>query len=94
MSGAHVTPEEMKKHVRGYLAVFVSLLFLTFVTVAVASLHLPVVGAVLVALAVATTKATLVALFFMHLIDEKHIIYWTLGLTGLFFLFVMTIGFY
>jgi hypothetical protein len=30
----------------------------------------------------------------MHLIDEKKVIYWTLGLTGVLFAFCMTIGFY
>ena len=34
---------------------------------------------------VAVTKASLVALFFMHLIDEKKLIYYTLLLTAFMF---------
>jgi hypothetical protein len=33
---------------------------------------------IVVALVVATTKGSLVALYFMHLIDERKLIYWTL----------------
>ena len=68
--------------VRGYLSVFAALLILTVVTVAVASLDLTEGMTVLVAIAIATFKATLVALFFMHLKGEKPMIFWSLGLTG------------
>ncbi len=86
--------EEVRKHVRTYLTVFVALLFLTVVTVAVSYLHLPVALAVLVALIVAGVKGSLVGLFFMHLAHEKKIIYWTLGLTAFLFMVLMTVGFY
>ena len=89
-----MTAEEVKKHVRGYYVVFGALLFLTIVTVAVSYLHLSVLGAVLVALAVASTKGTLVALYFMHLISEQKIIYWTLALTGVLLVFLMMISVY
>ena len=69
-------------HVRGYLAVFAALLVLTVVTVAVASLELTEGMTVLVAIAIATFKATLVALFFMHLKGETPMVFWSLGLTG------------
>jgi cytochrome c oxidase subunit 4 len=78
-------------HVKGYLAVFGALLALTVLTVAVSYLQLSTTGTVLVAVAIATVKATLVALFFMHLKRERPAIYWTLGLTGV--LFVALFGF-
>lgn len=94
MGGHQMTAEEVKKHVKGYYMVFGALLVLTVITVGVSYLHLSVLGAVLVALAVATTKGTLVALYFMHLISEQKIIYWTLGLTGVLFVFLMMISVY
>ena len=81
--------EEIKKHVRTYIAVFAALAFLTVVTVAVSYLHLPIGPAVAVALIIATIKAALVICFFMHLISERHIIYWILALTVVFFVALM-----
>ena len=69
-------------NVRGYLSVFATLLVLTVVTVAVASLDLTEGMTVLVAITIATFKATLVALFFMHLKGERPMVFWSLGLTG------------
>jgi cytochrome c oxidase subunit 4 len=68
--------------VRSYLAVFAALLVLTVVTVGVASLDLTEGMTVAVAIVIATFKATLVALFFMHLKGEKPMVFWSLGLTG------------
>jgi cytochrome c oxidase subunit 4 len=70
---------------RGYLAVFVALLCLTFVTVFVSTLHLTRPRAIAIALAIAALKASLVAAVFMHLVSEKKIIYTLLGFTALFF---------
>jgi cytochrome c oxidase subunit 4 len=56
----HVVP------IRTYLLVFTGLLILTAITVAVAFQHLGDPWNDVVAMAVATTKATLVVLFFMH----------------------------
>lgn len=78
------THEEIKKHVKIYISVFVALAFLTVVTVTVSSLHLPLREAVIVALAIATVKGSLVALFFMHLISEKQIIFSILIFTVVF----------
>ena len=69
-------------NVRGYLSVFAALLVLTVVTVAVTSLELTGGMTVFVAIVIATFKATLVALFFMHLKGEKPMVFWSLGLTG------------
>jgi cytochrome c oxidase subunit 4 len=71
--------------VRGYLTVFATLLVLTVVTVGVASLNLSEGTTVLVAVSIATIKATLVALFFMHLKGEKPMVFWPLGLTAVLF---------
>lgn len=75
---------EIKKHVKIYISVFVALAFLTVVTVAVSYLHLPLHQAALVALCIATIKGSLVAMFFMHLISEKQIIFSVLILTVVF----------
>lgn len=87
--------EEINKHVRVYIVVFVTLAFLTVVTVGVSYLHLPIVPAIILALLIASIKATLVALYFMHLITEKKLIWTVLCVTvvcaiGLFFLPVLT----
>jgi cytochrome c oxidase subunit 4 len=76
--------EEHHVNVRAYLFIFGILLFLTVVTVLVSYWHLPPTLAVLVALAIATLKASLVAAFFMHLKGERVIIYGLLGLTVFF----------
>jgi cytochrome c oxidase subunit IV len=69
--------------------VFSTLMVLTVVTVAISYLHLPTPAAITVGLIVATVKASLVALFFMHLISERHAIYYLLGLTAGFFALLM-----
>lgn len=76
---------DISKHVRAYIGVFVALLFLTLVTVGVSYLHFTPWMAVTVAMFVATIKGGLVAAVFMHLNDEKKIIYWLLGLTFVLF---------
>ncbi len=80
---------EVKKYVRTCMVVFSTLLVLTLVTVAISYLHLPTPAAITVGLVVATVKASLVALFFMHLISERHAIYYILGLTAGFFALLM-----
>lgn len=80
---------DIKKSVRKYIVVFVSLMALTVVTVAISSLHLTVVAAVTLALIVAGIKASLVAGYFMHLLSERKVIYATLILTAVFFIFLM-----
>lgn len=68
--------EDVKKHVRIYISVFVALAVLTVVTVAVGYLELPIVPALIAALAIATIKGALVAGYFMHLISEEKVIRW------------------
>ncbi len=81
--------EELKKSVRTYIAVFVTLLVLTGLTVGVAYFNLPIALAVVVALLIAIVKGSLVALFFMHLVHEVKVIYWTLALCVVFFIFLI-----
>ncbi len=81
--------EHLNHHIRACIFVFISLFVLTVVTVAVSKLHLPVAAAVTIALCVACVKGTLVATYFMHLISEKKIIYFSLILTFFFFLVLM-----
>jgi cytochrome c oxidase subunit IV len=80
---------DIDRHVRGYLVVFVTLLALTIVTVGVSYLHLEVHQAVLVALTIACFKASLVGLFFMHLISERRLIFVVLAFTVAFFLVLL-----
>ena len=82
---------EIDKHVRTYLIVFAALAVLTTVTVAVYYLHLPVLAAIALALFIASVKAALVASYFMHLISEKKLILWVLGLTFTFFIFLLAL---
>ena len=77
---------EVDRHVRAAYFVFGSLLVLTGFTVGAYFLHLPPRAAIALALAIATVKGTLVAAWFMHLISERTLIYWVLGLTAVLFL--------
>ena len=81
--------EDIKKHVRVYITVFVALAALTVITVGISYLHLPTAWAVTFALVVATVKGSLVALYFMHLVSERKVIYWVLALCFVFFLFLI-----
>ncbi|OGP80770.1 MAG: cytochrome-c oxidase [Deltaproteobacteria bacterium RBG_16_64_85] len=72
-----------------YVAVWAGLLVLTAATVAVSYLDLGLMN-VVVALLIASAKASLVALFFMHLKFENRLV-WTFALVPIFFL-VLIIG--
>jgi cytochrome c oxidase subunit IV len=85
----HESPEEFRKHLSKYYVVFVALLCLTGITVGVSYLRLNRPLAITVALIIASIKAGLVAGVFMHLLDEKKVIYAVLALTALFFALVL-----
>jgi cytochrome c oxidase subunit 4 len=85
---AHAT-DDIRSHVKTYFIIFGALMVLTVITVAVSYLRLPVALAITVALVVATIKGSLVALFFMHLMHERKVIYYALALTLVFFIFLM-----
>jgi cytochrome c oxidase subunit 4 len=86
---AHDSVDDIKKAVKTYFMIFGALMVLTIITVGVSYVHLPVAAAVTVALVVATIKGSLVALYFMHLLHERKVIYWVLTLTLIFFIFMM-----
>lgn len=81
--------EHIQEHIKVYLNVFGALAILTVVTVAVSYLEVSTVEGVMLALAIASVKASLVAGYFMHLISEKQTIIWILALTFAFFLVLM-----
>ncbi len=72
---------DIDRQVRTYILIFVTLMALTFVTVAISRLDLPVPAAVTLALVVASIKGGLVASYFMHLISERKLIHWVLWFT-------------
>jgi cytochrome c oxidase subunit IV len=86
---AHAAHDDIREHVKVYYKVFGALMVLTIITVAVSYLELATPLAVTVALIVAGIKASLVAMFFMHLLHERKVIYWVLTLTIIFFVFLM-----
>ncbi|MBI1859753.1 MAG: cytochrome C oxidase subunit IV family protein [Deltaproteobacteria bacterium] len=88
MAAAH---GHMGVHIKAYIGVFMALIFLTVVTVGVSYLHFSHGMAIAVAMFVATVKGGLVAAVFMHLNNEKKVIYWVLGLTAVLFLLLISI---
>ena len=89
---AHHTPEQIRAEMRVYIYVFIALAVLTGVTVGVCyGFDLPVHYAIMVAMAVAVVKGSLVACFFMHLISEKKLIFGILILTVIFFAALMAL---
>lgn len=72
---AHVEHERMRhadSHAGRYVVVWAALMVLTAITYLLArQVHIPGGWGVFVALAIATIKGSLVALFFMHLYDQQ-----------------------
>ena len=77
--------DDVSKHIRGYLIIGGTLLIGTVVTVLASYLDLGHGLNIVLALVIAIFKASLVALFFMHLISEKQMIYTVLAFTAFFF---------
>jgi len=80
------TPEAVRKSIRTYLLIGAILFAGTILTVMVATMSILDFGRhgfdtmdCILGLAIATTKATLVAAIFMHLNHEKKTIYWIFG---------------
>ncbi|HEV3510491.1 MAG TPA: cytochrome C oxidase subunit IV family protein [Candidatus Sulfotelmatobacter sp.] len=71
-----------------YFAVWVALLFGTFLTYEVAKIDLGAYNSA-VALIIATTKALLVALFFMHLKGASEKLLKLVVISTIFFLFIL-----
>ncbi len=78
--------DDISKHVKTYILIFIALLVGTVVTVGLNYLHFDSVAlTVSIALFVALIKGFLVAGFFMHLISERKAIYAILLSTVFFF---------
>jgi cytochrome c oxidase subunit 4 len=75
---------------RTYIIVWIALLILTVVTWGVSYINLGM-GNVAVALLIASLKAALVALFFMHLRYENRLV-WAFALVPLLFLALIIFG--
>jgi cytochrome c oxidase subunit 4 len=63
--------EHGHSHTTRYAIVWAALLALTFLTYGLSRLHIPGGWGVVVALGIAASKGSLVALFFMHLWDQQ-----------------------
>ena len=83
--------QHIQEHIKIYLNVFFALAILTVITVAVSYIELSPAEGIMLALAIASVKASLVAGYFMHLISQKQTIIWVLILTFIFFLILMFI---
>ncbi len=81
--------DDVSKHIRGYLIIGGTLIIGTILTVLASYLDLGHNWNIVLALVIATVKASLVALFFMHLISEKQMIYTVLGFTVFFVIGLM-----
>ena len=90
----HTSPESIRKQIRIYVAVFAALAVLTIVTVAVSYLQVPFHVALLLALAIAAIKGTLVAAYFMHLISERWIVLALLAITVFFLAHMLLLPFF
>ena len=73
-----------------YLWVFVALVALTLATVGFSFLHVGEAWHTLVGLVIATAKALLVALFFMHVLHSSRLTWILLG-SGLFWLGILLV---
>jgi cytochrome c oxidase subunit IV len=83
--------DDISKHIRGYLIIGGTLIVGTVLTVLASYIDLGHHWNIVLALVIATVKASLVALYFMHLISEKQLIYTVLGFTAFFFIGLMFI---
>jgi cytochrome c oxidase subunit 4 len=77
----HVIPQKI------YLLVFATLLCLTLITVDVAFYNFGWLN-IYIAMAIATTKATVIVLYFMHVKYSPRLI-WVFAIAGLFWLIIL-----
>jgi cytochrome c oxidase subunit IV len=80
---------DVSKHIRGYLIIGGTLIVGTVITVLASQIDLGHTWNIVLALIIASVKASLVALYFMHLISEKQMIYTVLAFTVFFFIALM-----
>lgn len=83
---------DISKHVKLYIFVFAALAAGTVLTVAAAQIHVSKPVGIAIALGIATVKASLVALIFMHLKWERSFSIWVaLALCAVFFLLLLLV---
>ena len=88
MSDTH--SQDISKHIKVYILVFIALLVGTVVTVGMYYVHFESVAlTITIALFIASVKVFLVAGYFMHLMSEKKTIYAVLLTTVFFFAAMM-----
>ncbi len=75
---------DIAKQVRLYQIIGAVLIIGTVITVLAANVHLGIILGFIVATSIATIKGALVAGYFMHLFDERRLIYGVLALTAVF----------
>ena len=83
--------DDVSKHIRGYLIIGGTLILGTILTVLASQVDLGHGWNIVLALVIATVKASLVALYFMHLISEKKLILWVMLLTVAFFIVLLLV---
>ena len=88
---SHLDIEALRKTIKLYIAIGVTLLIFTGLTVGANQMHLAVPAAITVALIIAAAKGSMVASVFMHLSHERKWIYGSLILTVLFFIVLMSV---
>jgi len=90
-----MSSKDISNHIIKYWKIFAILLVCTVLTVLAAEMDFDVensiAGGIFVGLTIATIKGYLVAANFMHLNDEKKIIYWILLLTFAFLVMLLFI---
>ena len=87
--------EAVQKSVRAFMKVFAALIILTLITVGLAFVEMPTHGMnILVGMIVATIKASLVGLIFMHLNHERSTIYKILVFTAVFALAIFLLTYW
>ena len=90
-----MSSKDLSQQVIKYWKIFVILLVCTVFTVLAAKTNFDIegsiAGGIFVGLAIASLKGYLVAFNFMHLNDEKKIIYWILLLTVIFLIVLLFI---
>jgi cytochrome c oxidase subunit IV len=88
--GDHHSAHDIEKSKRKYLMVFLALIVGTIITVGAYFVHIESMAiTIALALFIASVKAFLVAGYFMHLMDEKKMIYGILASTVFFFIGLM-----
>lgn len=83
MSNSH-SHQDVSSHVKLYLIIGAALLVGTVITVLASHIQMGITAGIIVAIIIASIKGSLVAGYFMHLKEERRLIYLVLALTAAF----------